>query len=198
MPLPPTIRRIVLTGFMGAGKSTIGALLAKKLGWVFVDSDVSIEASAGKAIARIFAEDGEDYFRELETEAIHTQSRYPYLVLALGGGAMENPATRAVLASLPETVIVFLDAPLEVMISRCLAQPGAAERPVLADRERLVQRFTGRLPFYRGAHLTVATENLEPLDVVERILEQIMQNGSEITGNSSENTALLAERHLAE
>jgi shikimate kinase len=198
MPLPLTIRRIVLTGFMGAGKSTIGALLAEKLGWVFVDSDTSIEASAGKTIARIFAEDGEDYFRELETEAIYTQSHYPDLVLALGGGAMENPATRAVLASLPETVIVFLDAPLEVMISRCLAQPGAAERPVLADRERLVQRFTGRLPFYRGAHLTVATENLEPQGVVERILEQIMQNGSEITENSSENTALLAERHLAE
>lgn len=195
MSLPPTIRRVVLTGFMGAGKSTIGALLAQKLGWVFVDSDTSIESSAGKAIARIFAEDGEDYFRELETEAIYTHSRYLNLVLALGGGAMENPATRAVLASLPETAIIFLDAPLEVMIARCLAQPGATERPVLADRERLVQRFTDRLPFYRGAHLTVATENLDPHVVVERILEQIMQNGSEFIEN---NDMLSAERQLAE
>lgn len=185
MSLPSTIRRIVLTGFMGAGKSTIGALLARGLGWRFVDSDAVIEASAGKSISRIFAEDGEDIFRELETEAIHQESRHYELILALGGGAMENPATRAVLASLPETIIVFLDAPLEIMIARCLAQPGAAERPVLADRERLTQRFTSRLPHYRGAHITIPTADLAPPAVVERILRQLEAN------------SLLPERRLA-
>jgi shikimate kinase len=179
MPLPPTIRRIVLIGFMGAGKSTTGALLARTLGWRFVDSDQAVESRTGRSIAQIFAEDGEDYFRSLEAEAIRNHARSENLVLALGGGAIESEATRQVLDSLSEvlsqTRIVFLDAPLEVMVSRCMAQPGAAERPVLADRERLAERFSHRLPHYRRAHLTVATAMLEPGEVVERILSELSE-----------------------
>ncbi len=176
MTLPTSIRRIVLIGFMGAGKSTTGALLAANLGWRFVDSDHAIETRAGRTIAQIFAEEGEDAFRSLETDAIRDHARSEHLVLALGGGAVENELTRNVLAGLSETRIVFLDAPLEVMVARCVAQPNAAERPVLADRERLLQRFSDRLPHYRRAHLTVATAQLDPEEVVARILSGLAQS----------------------
>jgi shikimate kinase len=169
--LPGTVRRIVLTGFMGAGKSTIGRMLAQSLGWDFVDTDAVIESRTGMTIARIFAEQGEDAFRALEAEAVREQARVEHVVLALGGGAVEFETTREALVGLGDACVVFLDAPLEVMVARCLEQPGAAERPVLRDRERLTERLAARLPHYRRAHLTVGTADLTPDAVAEAILE---------------------------
>ncbi|MBV8113938.1 MAG: shikimate kinase [Silvibacterium sp.] len=169
--LPGTVRRIVLTGFMGAGKSTIGRILAQRLGWDFADTDCVIESRLGMTIARIFAEQGEDAFRALEAEAVHDHARVENVVLALGGGAVEFESTREALSRLDEACVVFLDAPLEVMVARCLAQPAAAERPVLRDRERLTKRLAARLPHYRRAHLTVGTADLTPEAVAEAILE---------------------------
>jgi len=171
--LPETIRRIVLTGFMGAGKSTIGPLLAQRLGWRFLDTDAVIEARTGTTIAQIFAVQGEETFRALETEAIHEHGSSEHVVLALGGGAVETESTRDALARMDEACIVFLEAPLEVMVARCLEQPGAAERPVLADRERLAARLAARLPHYRKAHLTVTTANLTPEAVADLLLEAL-------------------------
>ena len=168
--LPGQIVRIVLTGFMGAGKSTVGKLVAERLGWPFADSDHFIEARAGIAIAEIFRRDGEAAFRALETEVIEELTSREPLVLALGGGALESLSTRQRLVSLPHTCIVFLDAPLEVLVARCIDQPGAAVRPVLADRERLAQRLATRLPLYREAHLTVPTRDLHVDAVAENIL----------------------------
>lgn len=173
MSLPQTIRRIVLTGFMGAGKSTIGALLALQLGWEFVDVDTAIEARTGKTVAQIFAQDGEAVFRALEVEAIRNHTLREGLVLALGGGAMESKSTRELLAGLDRTCVIFLDAPLDVLVARCLAQTNAAERPVLADRERLLRRFNSRLGFYRTAHLTIATAGLSPEEVVDGIVAEL-------------------------
>jgi shikimate kinase len=170
MPLPPTIRRILLIGFMGAGKSTAGELLASALGWRFVDTDTVIVARAGRSVAEIFAAHGESAFRALEADVIREHAASEGLVMALGGGAVEDARTRQILHSMAGSRIVFLEAPLEVMVARCAAQPHAAERPVLADGERLLQRFTQRLPHYRNAHLTVNTANLTPPMVVERIL----------------------------
>lgn len=176
VPLPPTIRRIVLTGFMGAGKSTIGPLLAQRLGWDFLDADTAIESRAGKTVAEIFAESGESAFRALEAEAIRDQALRQNLVLALGGGAIETESTRDLLAALDQTCVLFLDAPLDVLVTRCLQQPAAAERPILADREGLLKRFNTRLPYYRKAHLTVTTAGLSPQAVVARILEALGQS----------------------
>ncbi|GGH12554.1 shikimate kinase [Silvibacterium dinghuense] len=170
MSATPAPQRIVLIGFMGAGKSTTGRLLASALGWRFVDSDDLIEARVGHTIAEIFTTQGEDAFRALESEVIRQQCCEQHLVLALGGGAIEHPSTREHLHTLPDTHIVYLEAPLDVMVARCLEQPGAAIRPVLADRVRLAHRFTSRIPHYRTAHLTVATAHLTPEQVVERIL----------------------------
>ena len=169
--LPLTVRRIVLTGFMGAGKSTVGALLAERLGWRFMDTDALIEAQTRTTIAEIFAERGENAFRALETSAVRDSAHVEHLVLALGGGAVESEPTRNALANLDQACIVFLDAPLDVMVARCMAQPNAAERPVLADRERLAKRLEGRLPHYRMAHLIVATRGLTPEAVADSILE---------------------------
>jgi shikimate kinase len=165
------IRRIVLTGFMGAGKSTIGALLAQRLGWVFVDTDAAIESRTGLMIAHIFAEQGEEAFRALEADAVREHAPAEDVVLALGGGAIESGRICEALFELDETCVVFLDAPLEVMVARCLAQPGGTERPVLRDRERLAARLAARLPHYRRAHLTVATEDLTPETVADAIIE---------------------------
>jgi shikimate kinase len=173
--LPVTIRRVVLTGFMGAGKSTIGALLAAKLGWRFLDSDAEIEARAGATIAQLFGRHGEAAFRVLEMETILDHAQAEHIVLALGGGAVEAEPTRRALGRLEEACIIFLDAPLEVMIARCIAQPAAAERPVLADREGLAARLAARLPHYRRAHLTVPTAELSPEAVVSQILQALRE-----------------------
>jgi len=169
--LPLTVQRIILTGFMGAGKSTVGALLAERLGWRFVDTDALIEARTGSSVAQIFAEKGEDAFRLLENDAVRGCAQMDRLVLALGGGAVESGATRTALAQLDQACVVFLNAPLDVMVARCVAQPDAAERPVLADRERLAKRLEGRLPHYRMAHLTIATGGLTPEAVTDSILQ---------------------------
>jgi shikimate kinase len=167
---------------MGAGKSTIGALLAQRLGWRFVDTDAVIETRTGLTIAQIFAEYGEGRFRALESEAVRDHAQAEEVVLALGGGAVEAESTREALLQLEQACVVFLDAPLEVMVARCLAQPGAAERPVLADRERLTARLAARLPHYRRAHLTVATSNRTPEAVIEAVLKGLWGSSTGIDG----------------
>src|ERR1039458_10313852 len=89
-PAAPS-RRIVLTGFMGSGKTTVGPLVASRLGWSFVDVDDAIEAEAGTTIAELFARHGEQAFRERERAAIARLAAGDGLVLALGGGAIEHP-----------------------------------------------------------------------------------------------------------
>ncbi len=173
-PAHPT--RIILTGFMGAGKTTVGAMLAERLGWEFFDSDVLVEARAAMTIADIFAHRGESAFRDLEAEVVREallSGPGELFVLALGGGALERSTTRDALASLRDTLIVFLEAPLETMIARCATHEGAPVRPVLADRARLAERWNLRLPWYRQAHLTIDTANMTPQNVVERILDSL-------------------------
>ena len=179
----PSVSGIILTGFMGAGKTTAGALLAARLGWRFVDSDRVIEERAQRTIAGIFAAQGEAEFRALEAAVIRDLATSDKLVLALGGGALEEPSTRAFLRSLPDRRIVFLDAPFETLIGRCAAQENAPVRPVLRDRERLADRWQRRLPLYREADLTIATAGLEPEAVVDSIVEALFP-GLTVTGSS--------------
>ena len=172
-PCPAKIERVLVTGFMGAGKTTVGRLLATRLGWDFADSDHLLEAETGQTIAALFEIHGEPAFRDLEAAAIRQSLTGDHLVLALGGGALERPETRDLLASLPNAVLIFLDAPLDLLVSRCSGQPNAPVRPVLADRARLQERWTARLPWYRQAHLTVNTEGCGPDEVARRIFDAI-------------------------
>jgi shikimate kinase len=169
-------QRIVLVGFMGAGKSTIGPLLANRLGWRFIDADHYLQARTGSTIADLFLRLGEAGFRALEAEAFAELSQENELVLALGGGALETESTRDLLAASHDACMVFLKAPLQVLIERCESQPGAAVRPVLRQRDALSQRFHARLPHYERAQISIDTVGLEPAEVVDRILPLLIEN----------------------
>jgi shikimate kinase len=162
-------RRIVLTGFMGSGKTTVGPLVAARLGWRFVDADDVIEAEAGAPITQIFALHGEAAFREREHATIARLAEGNHLVLALGGGAIEHPATRSLLLSTPGTILVHLEVELATTFARC----GGTEhiRPILADQANLASRYQRRLPLYRTAHVSIAVDELTPDQVAEAILQ---------------------------
>jgi shikimate kinase len=174
-----SITGIILTGFMGAGKSTSGALLAERLGWRFADSDALVEARAGMTVAEIFERQGEAAFRQMEAEAVREVAGTEHSVLALGGGALEFAATRDFLFTLENCRVVFLEAPLDTLIDRCAGQPNAPVRPILRDRERLAERWQARLPLYRQAHLTVATAERTPEAVVDCILAELHRQEEE-------------------
>jgi shikimate kinase len=164
-------KRIVLTGFMGAGKTTVGNLLALRLGWTFVDADEKIEAASGATIAQLFIDRGEPWFRQLEHETIRELLDSKSLVLALGGGAIEDERTRSLVLSSQGTRLIHLEATLETVLHRCRGTESL--RPVLQDKANLEARYLRRLPFYRQAHLTIPVDTLHPQDAVEVILEYL-------------------------
>jgi len=162
------IRRIVLTGFMGSGKSTVGPLLAERLGWSFLDVDNVIEAEAGCTIAELFARHGEPAFRDREHATIARLAAGEGLVLALGGGAIERDATRELLLAGPGTLLVHLEVALATTLARC----GGTEqtRPVLADHANLARRYERRLPLYRMAHVSIAVDARTPDEVAATVI----------------------------
>jgi shikimate kinase len=161
-------RRIVLTGFMGSGKSTVGPLLAQRLGWKFVDADDVIVAEAGCSIPEIFARDGEAMFRERERATIARLAGGEGLILALGGGAIEDAATRTLLLAAPDGLLVHLEVELATTLERCCGTE--TSRPILADRANLASRYERRLPLYRTAHVSIAVDTLTPEQVVDAIV----------------------------
>ena len=164
--MPP--RRIVLTGFMGSGKSTVGPLLAKRLGWRFLDADEVIEAEAGCTIAEIFARQGEAAFRDLEHATIVRLASGDGLVLALGGGAIELEETRTHLIGSAGTLLIHLEVELATTLKRCSGTENT--RPVLADQANLARRYEKRMPLYRMAHVSIGVDALTPDEVVEAIV----------------------------
>jgi len=167
----PCIQRIVLTGFMGAGKTTVGNLMANRLAWQFIDADAVIEAETGAAIAQLFARHGEPWFRQLEHETIGRLLASTSTVLALGGGAIEDRRTRSLLLASEATRLVHLEASLETVLDRCRGTE--AVRPILQDRLNLEARYQRRLPLYRESHLTVAVDSLSPEEAAEAILDSL-------------------------
>jgi len=170
--IPPTIRRIVLTGFMGSGKSTVGALLAERLGGEFLDLDAHIEARSGASVRELFANHGESHFRLLESTALANALGRSNVVLSLGGGAPEQLTNRLLIEQTPGTHTIFLDAPFPVLFDRCVLQ--AIARPVLADPAAAEARFHQRQPHYRRlARLTVDTSALSPLETAEFLVHSL-------------------------
>ena len=172
--IPAHLRRLVLTGFMGAGKSTIGRLLAARTGWTFLDLDVHLEARAGATIPELFAKHGEPHFRRLESTALASALGRTNTILALGGGTPEGLTNRLLLEQTPATFTIFLDAPFPTLFDRCMLQDIA--RPVLEDPAAAQLRFAHRHPLYtRLARLTISTADLTPEDTVEIILTTLNQ-----------------------
>jgi shikimate kinase len=185
--VPKDIDRIVLTGFMGSGKTTAGRLLASQLGWSFLDLDREIEARealAGRprSVPEIFADLGEAHFRHLESSMLATLLGQRRVVIALGGGAPEELGNRLLLEQTPRTAIVHLSAPLEVLLERCQAesqQLGAVARPVLADPDRAAARFVQRRPLYeRLATHHIDTTEHTPEDTSAAILFSLQRLAS--------------------
>lgn len=161
-------KRIVLTGFMGSGKTTVGPIVAARLGWKFVDADDVIEAETGASIAEIFAREGEAAFRDREHATISRLAGIDGLVLALGGGAIERETTRDLLLTTPGTLLVHLEVSLATTLARCRGTENT--RPVLADQANLAVRYERRLPLYRTAHVSVAVDALTPQQVADAIV----------------------------
>jgi shikimate kinase len=157
----------VLVGAPGAGKTTVGRLLAVRLGVAFRDTDADVEAAAGKAVADVFVEDGEERFRALEREAVRAALREHDGVLSLGGGAVLAEQTRALLAG---HVVVHLDVDLAGAAHRVGLGQG---RPLvgLNPRAQLKVLLEQRAPLYREvATHTVSTVGVPAEVVVERVL----------------------------
>jgi shikimate kinase len=168
---PAGIDRIVLTGFMGSGKTTAGRLLAQRLGWRLLDLDNEIERREGRSVPQIFAESGEAHFRRAEAAALASVLGQRKVVLALGGGAPEELGNRLLLEQTPHTAVVYLSAPFEVLVERCHSQIDATDRPVLADLEHARARFTQRRPHYeRIARHRVETTSMDAEATVAAVL----------------------------
>ncbi|MBA2416005.1 MAG: shikimate kinase [Geodermatophilaceae bacterium] len=157
---------LVLVGAPGAGKTTVGAAVAARLGFPFRDTDRDIEEAAGRSISDIFLDDGEPYFRELERRAVATALRDHDGVLSVGGGAVLDEATRALLA---DHRVVYLS----VGLADAARRVGLArDRPVLAlnPRAQLHQLLEARRPLYESvAAITVATEKRGVDEVVDEV-----------------------------
>lgn len=172
--IPAHLRRLVLTGFMGAGKSTIGRILAERLGWTFLDLDTHLEQRTGATIPELFERHGEARFRRLESTALASALGRADMVLALGGGTPEGLTNRLLLEQTPATLTIFLDAPFPVLFDRCMMQ--GIDRPVLADPNAAQLRFAARHPLYlRLAHHTIDTTANTPEETVELLIAVLNQ-----------------------
>ncbi|WPO74978.1 shikimate kinase [Streptomyces sp. KN37] len=162
--------QIVLVGPMGVGKTTVGELLADRLGTAFRDTDADIVAAQGRAISDIFVDEGEPYFRELEREAVRAAVQEHTGVLALGGGAILDESTRALLAPHP---VVYLSMDVEEAVKRTglnQARPLLAVNPRKQWRELMDAR---RQLYAEVARAVVATDDRTPEEVAQAVLDAL-------------------------
>lgn len=164
---------VALTGFMGAGKSTVGRALASALDWSFLDLDDELERLQQLRIRDLFRSVGEARFREIESATLKSVlDDIAYnTVIALGGGTFIQPANVDLLAA-RRARVVFLDTPVEELLQRCLvsASPDENLRPLATDTEAFRKLFEQRLPRYRTAHLMVATSGKTANQIAQEIV----------------------------
>lgn len=183
---------IYLTGFSGSGKSTIGPLLANSLGYEFVDLDQTIEKQAGKAITRIFSEEGEAYFRELELSTLKELGNKSNLVISLGGGVLENDHSFALVRE--SGTLVYLKSSSKTLARRLCNK---TDRPLLKgendrklSREEIEEKITAilskREPRYESANISVLTDIKRIGSTVEELtrkIERYVRKASATTNN---------------
>ena len=162
-------RSIVLVGMMGVGKTTIGRRLAPRLGLPFCDADEEIEKAAGMSVSELFAAHGEPSFRSGEAQVIARLLSDTPIVLATGGGAFMNPATRALVRA--KALSVWIQADLDVIVERATRRP---TRPLLQNgdpREILNRLMNERRPFYEEADVTITSCNGPHAHAVDAIID---------------------------
>jgi len=153
---------------MGSGKSTVGPIVAERLGYEFEDLDRRIEARAGTTVAALFAERGEEAFRALERAEARAVAELPRRVVAAGGGAFARPETRALLQE--GALVVWLRADIETLFARI---PDDGSRPLAANHAIMRALLAEREPSYSLADVTIDTAGRTPAEVAERVVEQI-------------------------
>jgi shikimate kinase len=164
-------QNIILVGFMGSGKSRIGRELARSTGWPLVDTDAEVQRRAGKAIHRIFAEDGEAAFRALERQAVAQACQGAGQIIAVGGGAFVDPDNRRLML---EGGLVFCLSARPETLHRRVAGSSAEARPLLAGADplaRIKDLLAERAEVYAQAHHTIETDDSTPEQTTQRILE---------------------------
>jgi shikimate kinase/3-dehydroquinate synthase len=166
------VQRIVLVGFMGAGKTRTGKRLARRLGWGFRDMDGEIEARNGLTVAEIFARHGEAFFRTEELRVAREMAGLSRHVVAAGGGAFAFPETRDTLRS--GAVVVWLRCDLDTLLAR-IAPDGS--RPLASNRERMAALLAEREPTYRQADLIVDASGADAREVARRIARAVFPGG---------------------
>ncbi len=164
-------RPVVLVGLMGAGKSTVGRRLATLLRTGFIDADDAIEEAAQSTVSEIFSEFGEDYFRDGERRVIARLIEERHGVIATGGGAFANDATRALI--LNEAIAVWIDCNIDTLVERTSRKD---TRPLLRDgdpREILTRLHKEREPFYSQAQIRITSEHAPHRETAVAIIEAI-------------------------
>jgi shikimate kinase len=157
--------KVYLVGFMGAGKTTLARVLAKRLGWAAADIDDLIEEREHLSVAEIFARHGEPYFRAVE-RAVLAHQLYPrHVVVATGGGTFVDPSNRAAINA--DGVSIWLDAPLDRVIARI---PAGRHRPLAADRSEFENLYHQRRAAYQQAHWRLDAGRAS----VDALLEQVV------------------------
>ncbi len=162
--MPEPASRVVLVGFMGTGKSTVGRLVARRLGYRFEDMDQRIEARTGRRIATIFSEDGEESFRSMESDEAQALGETSRVVIAAGGGAFARPATRALLQRGAVTVWLRCD-----FATLCARIPDDGVRPLAANRDIMRSLLAEREASYRMADVAVDAVGT-PDEVADRVI----------------------------
>lgn len=162
------MKTIILTGMMGAGKTTIAKLLAKKFNIKSIDIDSLIEQNEGAKISEIFSNKGEEYFRKIEKETIKNIFTPENLIISLGGGAFESNETREFL--LKNSYVIYLQTSPEIIFERIKSN---TERPLLCGNmsvEKISEILEKRIENYQSATYTITTDNKTPNQITEEII----------------------------
>lgn len=177
------VNRILLTGFMGSGKTTVGPLIADQLGYRFIDLDERVEQAAGRPAADLFHQHGESRFRALETAVLTQALSEEDVVIATGGGALISEGTMQMAKD--GGVVIYLKASVKTLTSRLEADK---HRPLLKDdagrvlkggllAERITEILESRLRFYEQAEATVEVDDMTPPDIAAAVVQAVLQCG---------------------
>ncbi len=167
--------KIVLTGFMGTGKTSVGRALSEKLGYAFIDTDVLIEEREGMPITMIFKEKGEDHFRQVEQAIVAEVSEMKNAVIATGGGVIKNRQNVKNLGN--RGILVWLKADPEIILKRVMSEGGT--RPLLDVEEPLKEinkLLDERLPMYKQSDTSIDTNYMTPDEAAQAIIEKLGLN----------------------